>query len=119
MKAEQLAKLFHETYEFLAPGFGYKTREASAKPWEDVPENNKKLMIAVAEKVLLVVDTELHKDHGFTKKQQEAYDAIMAGKNPSVDWPRASGKTYLYNKIKEDVALIRKAFEAHFEGTQE
>lgn len=34
MNAEQLAKKFHETYEELAPQFGYKTREASAKPWE-------------------------------------------------------------------------------------
>lgn len=49
---EALAKLFHENYERLAPGFGYKTREASAKPWEEVPENNRKLMIAVAGEVL-------------------------------------------------------------------
>jgi hypothetical protein len=44
---EDLAKMFHETYERLAPSFGYKTREASAKPWADVPENNRNLMIAV------------------------------------------------------------------------
>jgi hypothetical protein len=27
---EELARLFHETYERLAPSYGYKTREASA-----------------------------------------------------------------------------------------
>lgn len=47
--SEQLAKLFHETYERLAPDFGYETRKASAVPWEQVPERNKRLMIAVAD----------------------------------------------------------------------
>lgn len=47
-KFEELAKFFHETYEKLAPEFGYKTRKASAKPWQDVPENNRHLMTAVA-----------------------------------------------------------------------
>ena len=51
-KDEQLAKQFHETYERLAPAFDYKTREASAKPWSEVPEDNKKLMIAVCNEVL-------------------------------------------------------------------
>lgn len=50
--AEELARRFHETYERLAPDFGYKTREASAKPWKDVPENNKQLMIAVCKEIL-------------------------------------------------------------------
>jgi len=53
MNAIQLAKMFHESYEELAPQFGYETREASRKPWEDVPEKNQKLMIAVAGKILL------------------------------------------------------------------
>jgi hypothetical protein len=51
-QAEQLARLFHETYERLAPLFGYETREASAVPWEEVPESNKKLMIAVCAELL-------------------------------------------------------------------
>ena len=50
--AERLAKRFHEAYERLAPDFGYKTREASAVPWADVPPENKALMIAVAREIL-------------------------------------------------------------------
>jgi hypothetical protein len=50
--AEQLAQRFHETYERLAPSFGYETREASAKPWADVPDQNKRLMIAVCGEIL-------------------------------------------------------------------
>ena len=54
MSPEELAKLFHDRYEFLAPAHGYKTREASAVPWEDVPEKNRELMMSVARAVLLV-----------------------------------------------------------------
>lgn len=45
--ANTLAQRFHETYERLAPSFGYETRRASAKPWAEVPEQNRNLMIAV------------------------------------------------------------------------
>lgn len=50
--AEQIAKAFHESYERQAPDHGYATREASAKPWDDVPETNRELMIAVVEDLL-------------------------------------------------------------------
>lgn len=49
---EQLAKRFHELYEQLAPKHAYKTRKDSAVKWEDVPEKNRSLMIAVCEKIL-------------------------------------------------------------------
>lgn len=53
---DSLAQLFHETYERLAPEYSYKTREASAVPWVDVPDNNKRLMVAVAGEVLAALD---------------------------------------------------------------
>lgn len=52
MTAEELAQKFHETYERLAPSFGYETRKDSAKPWSEVPDKNKKLMIAVCGVIL-------------------------------------------------------------------
>lgn len=51
--AVELAKDFHATYERLAPGFGCKTQEASAKPWSEVPANNRNLMIATAKDILV------------------------------------------------------------------
>lgn len=51
-EAEEIARAFHEAYEWLAPAFGYRTREASAKPWADVPEQNRRLMVATVEKLL-------------------------------------------------------------------
>jgi hypothetical protein len=49
---EAIARAFHDAYERLAPDFGYRTREESAVPWEDVPEANKKLMIATVDALI-------------------------------------------------------------------
>ena len=49
---ESLARKFHETYERLAPAHGYETRKASAVPWDDVPTQNKELMIAVCREII-------------------------------------------------------------------
>ena|SRR5687767_592094 len=49
---EALARLFHETYERFAPEYGYETRRETAVPWDDVPEPNRSLMIAVAAEIL-------------------------------------------------------------------
>lgn len=48
---EALARQFHNTYERLAPLFGYETRQESAVPWDQVPEPNRLLMIEVARHV--------------------------------------------------------------------
>jgi len=53
--AESVAQLFHEAYERLAPAFGYETRSETRVPWQDVPERNKRLMIAVTAEVLAVL----------------------------------------------------------------
>jgi hypothetical protein len=50
--AERIAQSFHETYERLAPEFGYRTRQASAVPWSDVPQQNKDLMIETVRELL-------------------------------------------------------------------
>lgn len=50
--AESIASCFHRHYERLAPEYGYKTREASAVPWEDVPEESKSLMCATVRAVV-------------------------------------------------------------------
>jgi predicted chitinase len=51
-EAEALAQRFHETYERLAPSFNYSTRQATAVPWDELPDENKRLMIAVCEVIL-------------------------------------------------------------------
>ncbi len=57
--AESVAKLFHDTYERLAPSFNYDTRRATRVPWEEMPERNKRLMIAVTAEVLAWLYTSL------------------------------------------------------------
>jgi len=66
-QAEDLARLFHETYERLAPQFGYATKKETAVPWDSIPADNanKKLMVAVCEEILhtikLTLETKLEK----------------------------------------------------------
>jgi hypothetical protein len=50
--AERIARSFHEAYESLAPSHGYETREASAKPWDEMPEQNKALMVGTVQRLL-------------------------------------------------------------------
>ena len=50
--ANDLAKRFHELYEYFAPTSGYETRKDSAVPWGDVPHANRALMVAVCSEIL-------------------------------------------------------------------
>jgi hypothetical protein len=50
--AELIAGIFHATYETLAPEHGYTAREATCVDWQDVPEPNRSLMIAVVRNML-------------------------------------------------------------------
>lgn len=50
--AESIARAFHETYERLAPEHGWETQQRSRTSWEDVPEENKRLMVATAQHLL-------------------------------------------------------------------
>ncbi len=49
---ERLARRFHEAYERLAPSYGYETRAESAVPWDQVPDQNRALMVAVCNEIL-------------------------------------------------------------------
>ena len=42
-----LARRFHELYEDIAPSFSYETRPETRVPWEELPQANRFLMIAV------------------------------------------------------------------------
>ena len=50
--ATAIAREFHWHYERLAPRFGYGTRPESAKPWDEIPQANRDLMVAVVETLL-------------------------------------------------------------------
>ena len=54
--AKALAQQFHETYERLAPQFGYETKEETRQFQEDTP--NGLLMIAVCQEILRTNDTD-------------------------------------------------------------
>lgn len=77
MKAGELAQLFHETYERMAPQFGYETREASAKPWSEVPKQNRALMVATCAHILEVLAlTDEREDEDLRRISDSTNDAI-------------------------------------------
>lgn len=91
---EEVAKMFHESYEELAPSFGYETRKETRKDWEEVPPNNKELMVAVIKQIRLALQAEcekLRKDaerwhlyrQGFLDPEalDSSVDAAMAAKD--------------------------------------
>ena len=47
----EIATAFHEAYERLAPRYGYETRPESRKPFSDLPNELKLLMVAVVREV--------------------------------------------------------------------
>lgn len=49
---ERLCRVQHEAYEEAALREGWKTQEASRKPWDEVPEENKATMRASMKAVL-------------------------------------------------------------------
>lgn len=50
--AEIIAREFHEQYEWTAPMYGWKTQQASAVGWDELPENQRRLMVHVVGNLL-------------------------------------------------------------------
>lgn len=82
-KAVELAKLFHETYMRLAPKFDYKIRDEFAVQWDELPESNRNLMIAVSTELLSLLRQAGQAEAGeFTKAARmfippkEVFDSI-------------------------------------------
>jgi hypothetical protein len=50
---EKVARSFHSHYERLAPEFGYEVRpDVGQRPFSELPENNRRLMVTTAGHVL-------------------------------------------------------------------
>jgi hypothetical protein len=100
MSAEELARLFHDAYERLAPSFGYETRKESAVAWEQVPEQNRSLMIAVAGEVLTRLEQPVGYWHAY---RAEDLPALIAELGPSMAF------TVVEDQRKEAVPVYRGA----------
>lgn len=72
---EAIAGRFHETYEMLAPRFGYRTNRATAVVWESVPEDNRQLMI---ETVRVVVSPLIRALRAALTEAEDGWEAANA-----------------------------------------
>lgn len=75
--AESIARRFHDEYERLAPSFGYETRPDSAVAWEDVPEPNRRLMVATIAAVLTPEGYKIGRSPFFTQ-HPDGWDLVTA-----------------------------------------
>ena len=96
MGDEQVARLFHDTYEKMAPSFGYETRSDTKEFNPQSP--NGQLMIAVCKVVsdaLTAENAELRKVLGNLTQEVETWDACdkhnCANYRPVLPWPESEG----------------------------
>lgn len=116
-EARRVAHLFHETYERLAPEYGYETREASAKPWDEVPSNNRLLMIATVDHVLRTLDDERGRERDAARAEVEQLRSRMAeGANAAFKCPDGLHPTWMLDPSVEcpwcEVERLRARDEA-------
>ena len=92
-QAERLARLFHDTYERLAPKFGYETREETKQFDPESP--NGKLMIAVCGEFLdwhnkqvknAVATAEDDLDQYWNKELDKQIEVVLDRLDRSLNW---------------------------------
>lgn len=76
-----IAQSFHDTYEALAPSFGYKTRSASAVAWRNIPEANRALMVATCTELLRMGVIALPRRSDPAAITQQLVDDARAGRS--------------------------------------
>lgn len=109
LTAETLAEQFHEAYERLAPQFSYATRKESAVPWQQVPENNRNLMVAVCREVLASRATE-PSDAGLREALAEAIECVGNHCDiPGTEWPDGTTLKEHYEKWRDALARATPA----------
>ncbi|MDQ2785771.1 MAG: hypothetical protein M3Y58_12300 [Chloroflexota bacterium] len=121
MTPEEIAQQFHEAYERLAPDYGYKTREASAKPWAEVPEQNKRLMIAVAaevgESIIAVIRSENVRAYNTLEERNADLEAENAGLKRMKDELNPVG-TAMAAWLHSRIALTEASSSVNFEAAE-
>ena len=79
-RAREEAEKFHDTYERLAPSFGYETRKDTKR--FDPESSNGKLMVAVCQEILQPLYEEVGR---LRKLHSHALKAMRLGNEAAVD----------------------------------
>jgi len=107
MNARELAKLFHETYEQLAPQFGYETRPETRK-FDDTSPNGR-LMIAVCDEILRRLPPAM------TNISAADIRAFLAANLPYYEWEDKDD--FLYIATARDIGRVSLLLARHLMGT--
>lgn len=108
--AETIAEYFHEAYERLAPEYGYETRADSAVPWEWVPNNNKRLMVAaVCEALTRGESTDVADQFSLMAAVERCDEIIAAVREAQMGYVRSLCR--LANHLRADIETIKIVVE--------
>lgn len=97
MNAKDLAVVFHEAYERLAPSFGYETREETRL--FDENSDNGQLMIAVCSEILTILKT------GTSETNERRIAQLLGGVSFDLEQIRNVAEGAL-NDVPKVIALI-------------
>lgn len=102
-EVEKLAELFHDTYERLAPQFGYTTKEDTKTFDKDSP--NGKLMIAVCEEIFKSrPEFKQAKQEGFSEEQmRKCFEAV---ENEIKSFMDATENQMLIKGLRESLLIV-------------
>jgi hypothetical protein len=91
-QAVSIARAFHEAYEGLASSHGWSTNPRSRVPWEQVPEENRSLMLATIEKLLAlgVIAGPLSVMEGWWHPNVKGGQVHEHPENPNGNWSAAT-----------------------------
>jgi hypothetical protein len=80
---EELAHRFHDTHERLAESFHLESRKASAVPWDEVPAENRALMVATVSEAMGPV---LDSIADLRRQRDRLREALVEAREDVADW---------------------------------
>jgi hypothetical protein len=113
MKSEETARLFHDTYERLAPEFGYKTK-AETKTF-DPSSPNGRLMIATVREVMTKASQLLQRREATLKLGKDKHSPTCVCSGCSMG-RLAEPTTEVVKAINEALPLIRSCMDDAGQG---
>jgi len=95
---DDIAHLFHDRYEALAPEWGYTTRDETAVDWNDLPPPNKGLMRAVVRDALMPL----------LDKERERYQELERLARDMPDHSDLDAAVFAYNTSQSELRVERE-----------
>jgi hypothetical protein len=124
--SEELAKLYQETYQRLAPSFGFQPGAGRVVPWEKLPERDRRLLTAVADIIELnffggsakddesELPSEFWAENGYGHNTRKPFVALTYNGRKLAQMPPETAIELAHNLLAVAEASIGDAFLVEF-----